>query len=134
MTIRTTDTSSDNNRWTPECIDVRFNGEPIYCQNRIPYHIGTGGSENEVASWTDSLANNCNTCWNTGVTHISRSTETDGVRVWVRADATRLVGLRLGQKTSVMPQLLRGRTPQQPITTTVLSAQNLRPDTVYHCG
>ena len=28
VSLRTTDTSSNNNRWTPECLEVRFNGNP----------------------------------------------------------------------------------------------------------
>ena len=99
LRIATTSTAANNDRWSPACIDVRLDGVPTYC-NTIPVHIGTGGSSNEVPSWTDpdGLHNACTTCERGTLTHgpMLGPPATDSARVWVRTDATRLTGLRLG--------------------------------------
>ncbi len=101
MTLETRSPLNENNdRWTPACVDIRVDGEPVYCNAAIPVHIGTGGSQNEVPSWTDpaGLTEQCQTCWTSGLTHgplLGPSSPTS-VRVTVRTDATRLTGLRLG--------------------------------------
>jgi len=38
------DPATDNDRWTPECLHLRFDGEPVYCNDTIGAHIGTGAS------------------------------------------------------------------------------------------
>ena len=134
VTLRTTDNSSDN-RWTPECIEVRLNGEPVHCQNSLPYHIGTG-NEDEVDSWTEPLTNNCNTCWSSGVTHgpMVGPPTSDSVSVWLRADGTRLVGLRLGTELDLSnaPVVDWAYPSANDDFTVVLSGMGLAPNTTYY--
>lgn len=135
VTLRTTDTSSNNNRWTPECLEVRFNGEPVHCQNDLP-NIGTDNSGDEVRSFTQSLGNRCNTCWSSGVTHgpMIGPPSADGVSVWFRADATRLVGLRIGTSEDLTdaPVVDWVYPTVADDFTAVLHARNLAPDTMYY--
>lgn len=100
VTLRTRSPSTiDNDRWTPACLGLRFDGEPVYCNDAIGVHIGTGSSIGEVPSWTDpaGLHEACTTCWDRTLTHgpVQGGSESDTVRVWVRADATRPVALRM---------------------------------------
>jgi len=97
------DPASDNDRWTPACLHLRFDGEPVYCNGAIGVHIGTGNSMNEVASWSDpnGLHQGCRSCWgDRTLTHgpMLGAPAPNGARVWVRTDATRSVGLRVGER------------------------------------
>lgn len=101
VTLRTLDPATvDNDRWTPECLELRFDGEPVYCNDAIGAHIGTGASTGEVSAWTDPavLHEACVTCQSGTLTHgpMQGAHEPDRLRVWARTDATRLVALRLG--------------------------------------
>lgn len=100
VTLRTrSPATTDNDRWTPACLELRFDGEPVYCNDAIGVHIGTGASAGEVPSWTDpaGLHEACTTCWGGTLTHgpVQGGHEADRVRLWVRADATRPVALRM---------------------------------------
>lgn len=104
VVIRTrSDPNADNDRWTPACVHLRFDGEPVYCNDAIGAHIGTGNSRNEVPAWTDpeGLHQECRSCWGDGtLTHgpMLGAPRSGGARVWVRVDATRAVGLRVGER------------------------------------
>lgn len=105
ITLRTrSPLDTDNDRWTPTCLEVRFDGEPVYCERELP-HIGTGSSSGEVASFTDpeGLHQDCVTCWDGALTHgpVQGAHTTDAARVWVRSDATRRVGLRMDREGSL---------------------------------
>ncbi len=98
VVLRTTSPAgSDNNRYSPACLDLRFDGEPVYCNDAITAHIGTGSTAGETPSWRDpgGLRNRCSTCLASRLPGgpLLGAPTSDGARVWVRTDATRRVGL-----------------------------------------
>ncbi len=99
-TLRARPTAEDNDAWRPACLELRYDGEPVYCTESLPRWIGTGGASGEVPSWTDpeGLHTDCTTCQRGVVTHgpMLGATFPDAARIWLRTDATRLVGLRVG--------------------------------------
>lgn len=88
-----------NNLWRPACLELRFDGEPVYCRPDPGDGVGFGIEADELQSWVDpeGLHNACTTCYPTTLTHgpMLGAITTDTVRVWARTDATRTVGLRL---------------------------------------
>ncbi len=93
---------TDNDRFTAGCLALRFDGEPVYCEDAIPGHIGTGTSAGEAPSFTDpvGLHEACVTCESHGtLTHgpVLGAPAARGLRVWVRTDATRPVALLLSE-------------------------------------
>ncbi len=138
VTLRTTDDPLvDNDRWSPECLELRFDGEPVYCNDAIGAHIGTGNTTGEVISWSDPdrLHQGCVTCQTGTLTHgpIQGANDPDRLRVWARTDATRLVGLRVGTSAdlSSAPVLAWAYPTPQNDFTTVLEVDGLAPSTEY---
>lgn len=86
--------------WQPACMEIRFDGEPVYCRDELGITMGNG-SPTEIESYRDpeGLAQQCRTCWPTSVTHgpMLGAMEPDEARVWVRTDATRPVTLRVSE-------------------------------------
>jgi hypothetical protein len=54
--------NNGDDRWTARCMDLRFDGEPVYC-NTIDEYFGEEGGD-ELTSWIDpdGLHNPCDTC------------------------------------------------------------------------
>lgn len=132
------DPATDNDRWTPDCLHLRFDGEPVYCNDTIGVHIGTGSSTDEVASWTDpeGLHQECRSCWDDRtLTHgpMLGAPSADGAKVWVRADATRTVGLRVGEREDLSDGVLVDWVQPGPDTdyTAVLEVEGLEPGGGY---
>ena len=133
------DPAMDNDRWTPACVHLRFDGEPVYCRNSFGVHIGTGTSSGETASWTDpdGLHQDCRSCWDDRtLTHgpMLGAPGPTSARVWVRADATRKVALRVGSTEDldgapVVDWLLPS--PEADYTG-VLEVNDLLPDERYY--
>ena len=102
VVLRTTsDPAIDNDRFTPACMHLRFDGEPVYCNDLLDVHIGTGSTANEVAEYSDPdvLHETCRSCWTDDtLTHgpMVGAPGNGGTPIWLRADATRVVGLRVG--------------------------------------
>ncbi len=99
--LRTTSSAANNDRYSPACMDLRFDGEPVYCNRFSGVHIGTGSSAGEVREYTDprGLHQACTSCWGDSMLPVGPmlgAPTANGARVWVRTDATRLVGLRVG--------------------------------------
>jgi alkaline phosphatase D len=80
--------------WVPACLEVRLDGEPVYCEDAPDTRIAA-----ETPEWTDpaGLHTDCNTCWESTLTHgpYVGAVGPDSARVWVRTDATRPVALRV---------------------------------------
>ncbi len=132
------DPATDNDRWTPECMHLRFDGEPVYCNDTIGVHIGTGSSANEVISWTDpeGLHQECRSCWDDRtLTHgpMHGAPLANGAKIWVRADATRNVGLRVGESEDLSDGVLVDWAQPGPDTdyTAVLQVAGLEPGRDY---
>lgn len=102
VVLRTTDDpNTDNDRYTPTCLHLRFDGEPVYCNDLLDVHIGTGSSAKEVVAYSDPevLHETCRSCWTDDtLTHgpMIGAPGATTTPIWLRADATRVVGLRVG--------------------------------------
>ena len=137
VTLRTPDDDPDNDRWTPACVDIRVDGAPLHCNDAIPVHIGTGDSAGEVVSWTDprGVHQACTSCWGGALTHgpLIGPPGPTSVRVWARADATRLTGLRLGTTRDLRdaPVVAWAWPRAEDDFTVDLVAEGLAPDTEY---
>ena len=84
--------------WRPTCVEVRFDGEPVYCQDGLTQFFGNGAAS-ETERWSDPLGlhEGCTTCYPETVTHgpMIGSVTDARARVWLRTDATRRVALHL---------------------------------------
>lgn len=82
--------------WAPACVDLRFDGEPVYCNDTIDAQLG---------EWTDpdGLHQACVTCQRGMLTFgpTQGVHEATRARVWVRADASRPVGLRMSETGNI---------------------------------
>ncbi len=100
-------TTAGDNAWTPACIDLRFDGEPVYCEDAPGFQMGSEGGA-EVTSWTDpaGLHADCGTCWDATLTHgpLLGALTTDTARVWVRTDATRPVALLVADNAAMLDE------------------------------
>ena len=134
--LRTVSTATNNDRFTPGCLALRFDGEPMYCNDAIPNHIGTGPSEGEVPSWTDpdGLHEVCVTCEERGkITHgtVLGAPAEDSVRVWVRTEATRDVALMMSEAGGTPVAVAWGRPRPETDYDVVLEVEGLRAGTDY---
>lgn len=84
--------------WRLACVEVRLDGEPVHCRDEIEEWIGTDPSDTTVWTDPDPLGPGCSTCYDSELTHgpMLGALDNDTARVWVRTDATRRVGLRMG--------------------------------------
>jgi len=93
--IRSVDGSD---QWRPVCLEVRFDGEPVYCS---PMDVRFGNEDDdEVEQWADpeGLHNACVTCFDEPLTHgpmVGAVTDTTA-RLLFRTDATRQTAVRVG--------------------------------------
>ena len=82
--------------WRPECLELRFDGEPVYCEDAI---------DTEVGEWRDpaGLHQACSTCQRGVLTFgpVQGVHDATRARVWVRTDASRRVGLRMSETGDV---------------------------------
>lgn len=136
VTLQTASTEVDNDRFTPSCLALRFDGEPMYCNDVLPNHIGTGPSAGEVPAWTDpmGLHEACVTCEERGIiTHgtVLGAPGDESVRVWTRTDATRDVALMLAiPGTDPVPVAWARPRPESDYNV-VLEVDGLDPATTY---
>jgi alkaline phosphatase D len=123
-------------RWTPTCLEIRFDGEPVHC---APIGVGFGneGGE-EVEYWEDpaGLHEDCTTCWESTRTHgpmIGAVTD-HSVALHLRADATRQVAVWIGPAESGAAGASVGAyvypSPRDDFTAEVLLG-GLAPETTY---
>ena len=87
-------TSDGENAFTPACIAVRFDGEPVHCNDDLNVLIGNGSAA-EVTSFEDpqGLHPGCASCYpepTAGGPMLGAVTD-DSARLWLRTDATRRV-------------------------------------------
>ncbi|MFZ5475405.1 MAG: alkaline phosphatase D family protein [Myxococcota bacterium] len=87
------------NRWSPACLAMRFDGDPVYCEDDPGVRIGDG--DGEVLEWTDpeGLHQDCGTCAGSPLLE-GPMVAPDGpttARVWVRLDASRDVAVRVAE-------------------------------------
>ena len=125
---------SGDDQWQFDCVELRWDGEPVHCQDGLAIEMGNGEGEN--LSWIDPQGVHaaCTTCQAGTLTYgpILGPPEPDAVSLLVRTDATRLVGLRLGAPGDPAPPFVAFAWPL-PSTSfqTVLRAEGLQPGTEY---
>jgi len=85
-------------RWRPSCLELRFDGEPVYCSQLE--EVDLGNDDDELTRWTDpqGLHEDCDTCWDSVASHppMLGAVGPDRVRLLVRGDATRNLAVRMG--------------------------------------
>ena len=135
--LATRSTDPNNDRLTPACLHIRLDGEPVYCETNLP-HIGTNTGAGEFPRWRDpqGLHQNCGSCWDDAqLTHgpMVGAPATESARVWVRTDATRTVGVRVGRDMSMSDAVIRGWTQPTPADdfASVVDLTGLEPNTDY---
>jgi alkaline phosphatase D len=137
VTLKSLAATVDNDRWTPACLEVRFDGEPVYCNDAIGAFIGTGSTAGEVASWSDpaGLHQACTTCQGSTLTHgpMLGPPEPDALRVWARTDATRPVALRLSDRADLTdaPVVAWAHPRPEDDFTARFEVRGLRPNTEH---
>ena len=123
--------------WAPTCVEVRLDGEPVSC--RLTPDLRLGGASGAASAWIDpeGWGHDCSTCAPAALTHgpMVGALGPDRALLWVRADATRAVKLRVAEG----PEGLEGAAP---VTTRYPTAEDdftaslpvfgLQPDTTFH--
>ena len=96
--------SAGSDRWVPACMEIQFDGEPVYCNGDINQPIGT--DPGDVSDWTDpdGLHNACATCFASTLTHgpMVGAVHADGAELWFRTDATRKSIVRVAADSSTL--------------------------------
>jgi alkaline phosphatase D len=95
--------SNGTDSWRPSCLEVHFDGEPVYCNNTLKEWFGDG--EEELTSWIDEagLHRLCDTCYEAPLTHgpMIGALTPESAKLWVRTNATRGVGLHLTEEDAI---------------------------------
>jgi alkaline phosphatase D len=122
-------------RWRPACLEIRFDGEPVYCEDRLGMDFGSGTGQ--LQDWFDpeGLHQHCATCYPSALTHgpLVGAVGPDSARILVRTDATRRVGLHLVAADLGNAPVVAWRYPGPSRDfTTVFEVQGLAPATRYH--
>lgn len=128
--------------WEPACIAVRFDGEPVYCMSSVPFVLGD--ESESVMEWRDpeGLHVDCSSCYGAAITHgpLVGAVTDEFARIWVRTDATRIVGLRLSKTpdfadvANIAPVAAWAHPSPTKDFGTVLEAHGLEPQTTYYYG
>ena len=127
--------TSGADRWVPSCIEMTFDGEPVYCEDSLGMWFGEG--VDEIESWTDpkGLHRNCETCFDSPLTHgpLMGGTEPDTLRLWTRTHATTPVAMRLSDTDDINDGVIVDwlyAFPSEDFTGT-LEVSELTPNTQY---
>lgn len=127
-----------SDRYAPHCVDVRLDGEPVYCNDSLSVELGNQDWLGEVMRWTDpsGLHQACTACYGDRITHGPMQgaigpTEANFV---VRADATRSIALYAGQDPSLKDAVVVDYAYPSPADdfTATLTARGATPGVVYH--
>lgn len=129
---------ANNDRYTPACLDLRFDGEPVYCNDQLGgVHIGTGSTAGETMSFRDpvGLRNVCTTCLPSKLPAgpVLGAPGDTSTRVWVRTDATRQVGLFVSESpdgSGAVPMAWAAPAPENDFTA-ILEPKGLTPGRTY---
>lgn len=126
--------------WRPSCLEIRFDGEPVYCETDIAGGAFFGNDAGEIESWVDpaGLHEACRTCYPRELTHgpMLGAVESTRARVLVRTEATRPVALRVARGDSLdgAPTVSWVYPSPRRDFTGVLEVSGLAPDTDYVYG
>jgi alkaline phosphatase D len=124
--------------WRPACVEVRFDGEPVHCENEIDVWLGNDAGETE--SWIDpaGLHEDCTTCYPSPLTHgpMRGAIDHDRTRIWIRTEATRGVGLRMSSEPDLTDAPVVAWAYPRPADdfTAVLEVPDVPGDTAWHYG
>ena len=121
--------------WRPNCLALTFDGEPVYCENRLG--MAFGEEPGELTSWVDpaGLHRQCNRCFDAAITHgpMLGAVGPDEARVLFRTDATRRVVVRVARADEIgASRVADWRYPSaQRDFTDVVHFKGLEPNTEY---
>lgn len=130
--------SAGDDMWKVACVEVRLDGDPVYCRELGPLAMGDGTGE--VLRWSDAAGwagSSCQTCAPATLTHgpVLGPVRHDGALIWLRADATRAVRLRVattrGALATAAPVATRYPRAERDFTESI-EVFGLQPETLYH--
>lgn len=133
----TISTTAGADQWKPACFEVRLDGDPVYCREISGLAIGDASGEQR--SWADPAGfsgANCQTCAAATLSHgpMVGAVRHDGATLWLRADATRRVALRVatsaGALAAAAPVAVRYPSPDRDFTESI-DIFGLSPETTY---
>lgn len=104
-------TSDGEDHWGPVTMDIRLDGEPVYCASVAAASLGRDPGQS--MRWDDPLGlhQDCTSVWDDrALTHgpMVMGVESSRANVWVRTDATRAVSVRLHPTAEPMEDRLAG--------------------------
>ena len=122
-------------RFKPTCLQIQFDGEPVYCNDTL--NVALGNDVSEVQSWSDpaGLGRRCESCYPEPITHgpILGAVGPNTAKILVRTDATRRVGLHVidQARPEASPAVAYAYPTPGRDYTTVFDVAGLRPNTPY---
>ncbi|MEN9797474.1 MAG: hypothetical protein RL653_1170 [Pseudomonadota bacterium] len=121
----------------PACLELRFDGEPVYCNGQLNMWLGNGTATGEAEQWTDpaGLHNACSTCATRQLTHgpmVGAVSDTEA-RLLVRTDASRRVEVQLDEAAAPGTPVAYSVVypPATRDFTRVVTFPGLKPSTAY---
>lgn len=130
--------SPGDDMWKLACVEVRLDGDPVYCRELGP--LAMGDASGELLRWSDSAGwagSSCQTCAPATLTHgpVLGPVRHDGATFWLRTDATRPVRLRVattrGGLGGAPPVAIRYPRAERDFTESI-EIFGLQPETLYH--
>ena len=121
--------------WRPSCLALTFDGEPVYCEDRLGMPFGD--QPNELQQWSDpaGLHRRCNRCFGSPITHgpMVGAVGPSDARILYRADATRRVAVHVARADDITAGWsVQWRYPAvQRDFTDVVHLTDLEPNTEY---
>ena len=120
--------------WRAACLQVMFDGEPVYCQDQIGVRFGS--DPGDTPTWRDpaGLGLHCGSCGPTPITHgpLVGAVTASTARVLVRTDATRRLGVQvIDSDTGVARRLPYVYPRARRDFTEVITIDGLTPSTRY---
>ena len=131
LTVHTLDGAD---QWSPIAFGMTLDGAPAVCANGLTVKIGSEAGEDKT--WTSGLSLPCVTPWDAPLTlgPMLGAVDADAARIWYRADATRLVALRVADSESALqtaPVTHYGYPLVDHDFTDVVRVHGLAPETTY---
>ena len=131
--------SGGSDAWRPSCLELHFDGEPVYCNDTLSEWFGD--EENELTSWIDEngLQRACDSCYLSPLSHgpMIGALTPESAKLWIRTNATRGVALQLneGEQVSEISTIVAWSYPSASEGySSTMSVSGLKPATTYSYG
>ena len=121
--------------WRPVCVEMQLDGEPTYCRDDLVVGLSSQVGEGSKTFTDRDLSQRCETCYLSMLTHgpMVGAVQDDSVRIWLRTDATRRVGVRIDSDPDlgdVEPTVWLYPNPDDDYTA-IADIVGLNPETTY---